>query len=342
MKQEITKWDITWSLIFKVLLVVILAYTLFLIRSILLIGLASLIVSIIFNPAISFLTKRKLPRTFSAILVYGVFLLILVLIVYLVFPPIISEVGNFSNNFSHYLTNFAGKISAISGINFLDLNLFLSKNPGIGENLVDVSRGVFNFLTSFIVGLSSVFTVFVLAFFLSIEENELTKMIRSFSPKKWEEAVLKSWQKSQDQVMGWFASRLITSLAVGVLTFIACFFLNIKFTVSVSVLAGLLNLVPLIGPTIAAIILFSLGLLNSFTTGVLIVVIAILIQLIENYILTPLITKKIIGIPNFLVLLSILIGSQLMGVVGALLAIPLFAVLYETLHNYFIYKKNQE
>jgi predicted PurR-regulated permease PerM len=85
-----------------------------------------------------------------------------------------------------------------------------------------------------------------------------------------------------------------------------------------------------------------LGLLNSFPIAFLAVILFVVVQLIESNILTPMVTKQIIGIPNFLVLISILIGGQLMGIIGAVLAIPLFAVLYETVKNYFIYKKNQE
>ncbi|MFA5086938.1 MAG: AI-2E family transporter [Candidatus Paceibacterota bacterium] len=341
MALNITKWDISWSVIFKILLVIILVYALFLIRSIIVIGLAALVVSIIFNPAISFFTKRKIPRAVAAVMVYAGFLAIAGFIIYIIFPPIITEAMHFSQNFSNDFSNYANKISSIIGINVFDLNNLLTSNPAVGDNLLNLSKGVFGFISSFVGGLMSVATMFVLAFFLSVEENELTKMIKSFSPKKWEEDILRAWGKSQEQVMGWFGSRLITSAAVAVMTFIVCFALHIKFAVSVSVLAGLLNLVPLIGPIVASILLVSLGLLNSWTIAVVVLILSIVIQLIENYLLTPLVAKQIIGIPNFLVLFSILIGAELLGVVGAVLAIPLFAVLYETVKNYITYKKNQ-
>lgn len=342
MPQNNQKWDISWSAIFKIFLVIVIVYALFLIRSIIVLGLCALIASIVFNPAISFLTKRKIPRTLAAIFVYATCVAIIGLIIYIVTPPIISEAGNFIQNFSQYFGIFVDEISSIVGVNILDFNKLLSANPSIADGLLNVSKWAFSFISSFVNGVFGVVTVFVLAFFLSVEESEVTKIIRFFSPKRWEEDILKAWRKSQDQVMGWFASRILTSIAVGVMTFIACFALHIKFAVSLGVLSGLLNLVPVIGPISASLILFSSGLLNSWAIAVTIVILSIIIQLIESQILTPLVTKKIIGIPNFLVLLSILIGAELMGIVGSLLAIPLFAVLYETTVNYFAYKKSQE
>lgn len=341
MKQEATKWDIPWTVLFKIVLVAVAVYALFLIRGILVLGLAALVISIIFNPVISFLHKRRIPRTVGAVMVYGGSVLIIGLIGYLVAPSIIIEANNFSQNFSHYFYAYFQNLSVFSQISDFDFNN-LAANPAISENLLNFSKGVFSFISSFVGGLMAMVTMFVLAFFLSVEENDLTKLIKSFSPKRWEENILKAWQKSQEQVMGWFGGRIIASIAVALMTFIACFILHIKFTVSVSVLCGLLNLVPLIGPIVASIILFSLGLLNSWTVALTILLLSIIIQFIENNILTPFVSRQIIGIPNFLVLLSILIGAQLLGFVGAILAIPLGAVLYETLKNYIAYKKNQD
>ena len=341
MSQNTLKWDIPWSVIFKIVLVVAIVYALFLIKNILVLGLAALVISIIFNPAITFLNKRKIPQTVAAILVYLALVGIIGLIVYVITPPLIAEASNFSQNFSNYFSQYAETVSKISHIDILDFNSLMS-NPMVSENLLNISKNVFNFLYSFVGGVVAMTTMFVLAFFLSVEENELTKMIKSFSPKRWEADILKSWQKSQEQVMGWFGGRLISSFAVALMTFVVCFALQIKFAVSISVLSGLLNLVPLIGPIIASVLLFTLGLLNSWPTALLILFFSIVIQFIENNILTPFISKQIIGIPNFLVLLSILIGAQLLGFVGAILAIPLCAVLYETLKNYIAYKKEHE
>ncbi|HPC30347.1 MAG TPA: AI-2E family transporter [Candidatus Pacearchaeota archaeon] len=340
-QQNTLKWDIPWSALFKIVLVAAVAYALFLIRDILILALAALVISIIFNPAINFLSKKRIPHPVAAVLVYLVVVGIIGLLVYLAAPPIIEEVGNFYQNFSDYFSEFMERFSELFRINLLDWNSLLN-NSIINDNLLNVSKNIINFLYSFIGGTASMVTMFVLAFFLSVEENELTKMIKSFAPKKWEEDILKAWQKSQEQVMGWFGGRLIASLAVALMTFIVCLFLNIKLAVSISLISGMLNLVPLIGPIISGALLFLLGILNSWQTAFLLLIFSIIIQFIENNLLTPFVSKQIIGIPNFLVLLSILIGGQLLGAVGAILAIPLAAVVYETLRNYIVYKKENE
>ena len=335
------KLDVGWSVIFKIALGVGLIYFLFLIKNILLLALIALVVSIIFNPAVSYFEKKRLPRVMAGILVYAGFLFLVVGVFYAIFPSIVSETVSFSQNFNEYYLRYSNNISKL-GLNSFNLADFLKNNPGIGNNILNFSGVILKFISSFFNVFVSIVTIFVLAFFFSIETSDFVKILRSFSPKKLEEDILKSWQKSQEQVMGWFGGRIISCIAVAIMTFIACFALHIKFTVSVSILCGILNLVPLIGPILASLILFSLGLLNSWTIACLILIISIIIQFTENNFLTPFISNKIIGIPNFLILLSILIGGQLLGAVGAILAIPLGAVIYETLKNYIAYKKNQE
>jgi predicted PurR-regulated permease PerM len=342
MKPDILKLDITWTAILKVSLAVVIFYALFLLENIIVVVLSALILSIIFNPLISFLNKKKIPRAVAAVLVYAVTFFILGFVLYIITPPIVIEVINFSQNFSHYFATYADKIFSLTGVNILDINSILNLSSSMGGDLLNISKNVFGFVSSFIGGMFSVATMFVLAFFLSVEADDINKLIKSFAPKRFEEDALKAWQKSQDQVMGWFGSRILTSSIVGLLTFIICVVLKVKFAVSLGFLAAVLNMVPLVGPILTALIIFSLGLLNSFPIAILSVVLFTIVQLIESNVLTPMVTKQIIGIPNFLVLISILIGGQLMGVVGAVLAIPLFAVLYETVKNYFEYKKNQE
>lgn len=336
------QWNITWATIFKIALTVIIIYGLFLIKGIILIGLSALTISIIFNPAISFFEKKKIPRSLAAFFVYFGFLAILSLIFYIIIPPIAKETMVFSQNFSQYFTQYSDTIVSLLRVDTFDIPSILNANPGIGAGIINISGGVLKFATSFFGGMFSVITVFVLAFFFSIEEKDFVGMIRKFSPKKWEESVLKAWTKSQEQVMGWFGSRILSAFGVGILTFIVCLILKIKFAVSISLLAALLNIVPLIGPVLVGIILISFALLNSLYTAFLALIFSILIQQIEHNIFLPFFTKKIVGIPNFLVLLAILVGGELMGVVGALLAIPLAGVIYETLANYMTYKKDQD
>jgi predicted PurR-regulated permease PerM len=110
---------------------------------------------------------------------------------------------------------------------------------------------------------------------------------------------------------------------------------------SLSFLSAVLNFVPIIGPIIAAIVAFIFLALDSWLKAVFFVVAFILIQQIEGAIISPILTKKFVGIPPVLVLLSVAVGGKLLGVLGAVLAIPMFGIIFEFLKD-FLAKRKQE
>ncbi len=107
-------------------------------------------------------------------------------------------------------------------------------------------------------------------------------------------------------------------------------------------MAGILDIIPIIGPIIAGAIIMIFCALESWVKALFILVIFILIQQIEGNILTPILTKKFIGLPAVLVLVALMVGGRLWGVLGAILAIPLFGLVYEFLKDFLKKKRGVE
>lgn len=333
--QNITMLDLTWRSLFKVAVALVLFYIVYLLRSVFVWIVLSLIISNILNPVIEVLEKRKINRVGSSIIVYFSILFLIALIVYIIVPPMIAEVQVFSSGFVGYLGNIPG---FLSDLGLGSLQGIANLSSGLNESLVKVSSNIWNIFASLFGSIFGGLTVFVLSFFMSIEEKEIVKGLRLVSPREFEEEVIKRWDRIRDHVILWFGSRLLTCLCVALMTFVLCVILKIKFALSLALLAGILNIIPMVGPIISSVIvvLFTLDSLPKF---VLAVIFLIIIQQIESNVLTPVLTKKLTGLPNMLVLLSILAGGILGGVVGAILAIPLAGILFEGLKDYFNKRK---
>jgi predicted PurR-regulated permease PerM len=335
MSTEIEKVDVTWSAIFKFFFVFVLFYFIFLTREVLIWTLLALVISILFNPLLEILEKKKIPRAFAGFIVYFGFLFIAFLLLYFLIPPIINEVQSFSANIYKYFEALP-KILNNFGIDLKNISSFALS---IKDELIGVSSGILGFVVSIFGSVFAGITIFALALFLSIEKEDIFKLIKSATPKKWEEDVLAIWERSQEKVSSWFASRVMCSIGISILTFLACVILNIKFAITLALLAGLLNIIPFFGPLIAAILIITVAMFDSVNKALLAAIASIIIQQVEHNIFTPIFTKKMVGIPTFLVLFSILIGGKLMGIVGALLAIPLVGIFYETIRSYFLSKR---
>lgn len=338
-KPAITMIDITWRSLFKIAAALVLFYIVYLLRNVILWIVLGLIISTLLNPIIEILEKKKIHRIGATIIVYFSLLLVCGLFVYIIVPPMITELRIFGASFVQYFDGVPGLLSDMGFDSFRSITSFSSS---LNESLIKVSSNIFNVFASLFGSIFAGITVFVLALFMSIEEKEILKGIRLVSPKEFEEEVLKRWERSQDHVVLWFGSRVLACLCVALMTFLLCVLLRIKFALSLALLAGVFNIIPMVGPIISGVIVALFALSVSFPVFVLAVVFLIIIQQIESNILVPIFTKRLTGLPTVLVLLSILIGGVLGGIIGAVLAIPLAGILFEGLRDYFNHRKNRD
>ncbi len=339
MKQAVEMIDITWRGIFKVIAAIILFWIIYLLRSVIVWAVLALIISALFNPVIELLEKRKINRVSAAIIVYLGFLLICALLLMVTVPPLIAETQYFSSNFSEY---FAKVPPFLSNLGLNSLEGISSLNSTLNDGLVKISGNIFHIFSSLFGSIFSGITIFVLAIYMSIEERDIIKGIRLVSPKQFEEEVLNRWQRSQYHVSAWFGSRVLSCIGVAIMTFLLCVFLKIKFALVLALLAGVLNIVPMIGPIISGLIVMAFAFFDSIPKLIVATIFLFIIQQIESNLLMPIFSKKMSGLPAVLVLLSILIGGVLGGIVGAILAIPFAGILFEGLRDYFNHRKNRE
>lgn len=328
--------DISWGTILKIGIAFLGFYILYLIRDILIWFIFALIISILFNPAIDFLQKRKIPRAAATLFIYIFIFGIWGLFIYLIAPVFISEIQQFTKLFPQYFEKFAPPLKELGLEVFENFEIF---TQSFQEWLIKVSTSIFSGLAAIFGGIFSTITIFTLAIFLSLEEKGIERAIKIFSPKKQEEEILKLWQSCQVKVSGWFGTRILGCLFVGVLSFFALWLFKIKYSFALALFAGLTNIIPIVGPLIAGTIIALIAALDSWLKAALILIVFILIQQIENNILTPILTKKFIGLPPALVLISLMIGGKLWGILGAILAIPLAGIVFEFTVDYLKKKK---
>jgi predicted PurR-regulated permease PerM len=323
--KEVRKIEISWSTIFKILVAVLIVYFLYSLKEIFLWFLFSLILSFLATPAIEFFERKKIPRVFATFLVYFLVLGTFALLIFFISNSLADELQNLVKFLPSYLTEVKKWFEKLPFGNFRLVEVF-EKN--LQEALEPMAKNIFRFLMTIFGGVFTIFTIFFLSFFFSLEEKKVKNAIRSFFPKE-AEAILGLWQKIQVQVSGWFFSRILGCLLVWFLTYLSLFLFKVDYAFSLSLFAGMTNLVPILGPILAGFVIFIFALLESWWQAVFSLVAFILIQQIEGTIFLPILTQRFVGLSPLLVLLSLIIGGKLLGILGAILAIPFTAVLKE-------------
>jgi len=337
--QEERVLDISWGTLLKIAIVFLGFYILYLIKDILLWILFGLIISILFNPIINFLERRRIPRTIAAIFVYVAVFAILSLIFYWTIPIFIIEVQQFTQLFPQYFEKLA---PPLRGLNIEAFESFETFTQVLQDWLVRASSSIFGAIISIFGGIFSTATIFAIAIFFSIEEKEVDKAMKLLVPKKNETYFLRLWERCQIKTAAWFGARALSSLFVGLITYVTLRIFSTEYAAVLALFAGVMDIIPVLGPIFSGLIIITLTVLSSPAKAFLILIALILIQQIEGNVITPILTKKMVGLPAILVLTALLIGGKLWGILGAILTIPLVGVIYEFLRDYLQKRKEEQ
>jgi len=318
--------DISWAAILRIFFALVMVYLLYQVAEVIIWFIFALIISILFNPAVDLLRKMKVPRVVGVILVYFGFFGVVSFLIYAITPGFYSEIKKFSLLLPEYIEKIAPFLAYIGVEGFATIDDIVET---LRESSEEVTRSIFGALSAVFGGISTAFFIITMAIFLSLEGNSVEKAISLLMSEKKKDSALSTWKKCRDQVGSWFLVRIISCFFVGISSFIVFYFFGINYALLFAIIGGAFNMIPFAGPAIAALIFFAITSLDSLTQAFFILIAFLIIQAIEGSVVSPALSKKIMGVSPALVLISIVIGGSLWGILGAFLAIPLMAIIFE-------------
>ena len=268
-------------------------------------------------PFSDYLVKKRFPRIFAVIIPYSITIAVLVLLIFPLIPLLGSQIQLLFKNFPKYIDQVAKilNLHTNSNTNFLGSDI-----STIGINAISVTGKIFS-------GVFSALTVFVISFYFMLQREKLKKQFSSLCPKKYQEHVLNTIVLIENKIGYWLRGQLILCFAIGLVTWIGLALIGLPYAVPLAVMAGILEIVPTIGPIISAVPATIVALTISPGLALSIVVLYIIIQALENNLLVPKIMEKAVGLNPIIIIVGVLIGGKFLGIIGALLAVPTIATI---------------
>ena len=319
--------------------VVVALYLLWLLRRPISWLLISIFLAVALSPAVNRL-GRSMKRGFAIAAVYLGLLLVPILLIALIVPPLITEANNFAENIPQYaddVTRFVDKNQRLRNLNEdYDITGKLqdeaAKIPGrlggAAGTLRDIGFGIVS-------SLFALLTILVMTAFLLGSGNRWIEQLISSRPAHHRERLRRSLQHMAGAVSGYVAGALTIAVIAGTATFIVLTILGVPFSGPLAVMAGLMSLIPMIGATIAAVLIGIVTLFEDFpTTTVIWTVWAIVYQQLENNLIQPQIQKRTVNVHPFITIVAVLCGGTLLGVMGAIVAIPVAASIQILIREY--------
>jgi predicted PurR-regulated permease PerM len=324
--RRLIAWGITMSLVGIVALGV-----LYLLRNVLLVLYVAMLLAIGFSPAVRWLERRRftasrlrLPRWAAILLLYITGLGVVALVLVIVLPPFIRQVTQLWTALPGYIDRTQDALVQAGLITqrwtWSEL-LTRIESPGLAlSGVVGAVQGVLGTI-------AMIATVLVLPFYLLVEAEMLQRgFLRLFAPERRSE-VARLTRDVTLRVGAWLGGQLLLGAIIGGSAALGLWLLGVPYFYVLGLIAGLGEMIPVVGPIFAAIPALLVGWTVSTNTAIFVAAYFAVQQFIENNVLVPRIMERQVGVSASTVIIALLIGSELLGLVGALLAVPTAAII---------------
>jgi predicted PurR-regulated permease PerM len=321
--------EISWASLWRILIFGVFVVALYLIREAILILLLSLVISTAFDPMVSWLERRRLPRILGTVIVFLAALTVVAFIIYALVPLALLELNSLFKN----LSGFANQFLKIETPTVL-LNVISPDLKALTNLLLSGGVPFLQVLGKLLGGITFVIAVLVISFYLTISRDGVERFLRAILPDVLELRAVDLYRRTRRKIGRWFQAQLVLSVVVGLLVFIGLWLLGVEQKLILALVAGLLELVPIVGPIFSGALATVVALSQSFTLALYVVLLFLVIQQAENHLLVPLIMKRAIGVHPVIVLVALLGGAKIAGVLGMLLAVPAAVFLQEVVEDW--------
>lgn len=326
--------------IIRIILFIALAYLLYQILDIILVVLAGVVIASAIEPAIRFFERHRVPRVPAVIGMYVLGALAVFAGVYFFVPPIVEDLTNVISQAPEYIRSLELESTFLNDAGTLSVSEILSN---LRDTALQGGEDVVGFVSSIFGGIISFFLVLTLAFYLSIRKGGIEQFIRLITPSAHEDYVSDLWHRSQRKIGLWLQGQFILMFLVGLLVYIGLTILGVPNALLLGILAGLFEIIPFVGPILAGIPIVGFAALSGgLSLALMATGLFIIVQQIENNLLSPVVVNKVVGVPPIIVIIAVVVGGSLAGFLGVLLAVPLAAAIMEFAHDVDNVKHSQK
>lgn len=290
-----------------------LLWALYQIREVIILLFIAIIFMSALYPIVDYLQRLRLPKSLAITSTYLVILTLLAVLISVITAPFVEQ----TTNLFQYLPAKIEQILPREGP--VNRNLVQEEVTAISRNVLGFTLAIFNNMVAFI-------SVAVLTFYLLLEREKLDDLIAQFFIGR-EEKVKRIVRRVEDKLGSWLRGQAVLSLVIGVMAYVALTAFQIPYALPLAILAGALEVVPVIGPIISSIPAILVAYMVGPVPALITAIAFFIIQQLENNLIVPQVMRRAVGLNPLIVILAVSVGGKLLGIAGALLAVPIVVVL---------------
>ncbi len=336
--------EIDSGTIWRAILIILFFIFLYILKDVLIIFLFALIIASAISPFANWLDEKGFPRLLGVLLLFLVILALVITLLSLIIPYVSRDISQLVSTLPQFVAKVSTSLEKAQqgSPQYLD---FLSEIQNLLETfstyLQQSSQSILGLVISIFGGVMSAVAILIISFYLSVTKKGIENFLGSVIPEKYESYVIDLWKRSEHKVGLWLQGQLLLGLIMGLFVYVGLSLMGIKFALVLGFLAAILEIVPMVGPVLAAIPAILLAFLQSPSLGLWVVVFYVVVQQIENHVLVPVVLGKTIGLNPVVVIIALLIGQQLAGIPGMILSVPVATIIVEMMDDFAKHKDSK-
>lgn len=269
------------------------------------------------GPLVDRLIALRFPKTLAVATVFVVILLIIGLILGILIPPLADQTAKLASKMPEYIHDLA---------QFTQVNPSFLQPSFIQDQIAPLSGNLFRLTLGIFTNVIAVISFLVFTFYLLLERQNMDHVFSLFLNRGQKEQVVRLLARIEERLGAWSRGEFTLMTLIGVATFIGLSLLGVPFALPLAVFAGLLEIIPVIGPIIAALPAVLIAATSSPVAALAVMALYFIVQQAENHILVPKVMQRAVGLSPIVTILAITIGGKLLGILGGLLAVPIVVV----------------
>jgi predicted PurR-regulated permease PerM len=293
------------------------------------------------DPVVKFLGRRGISRPWAIVIVYTAFALVFAGILILIVPRFVEQIGQFVNNLPSIVNEFQKSdfyawLSSTFGAQVGDMTDQVEKFLTNPANIAAIGGGVLNFAVGVGTAISGLIIVLVLSLYFLAGLPAMKVAFIRFAPARNRRKAGAMTDQITDSIGAYLMGMVVLAFCNSVVAFLLHLFLGLPFPALMGVLAFLITLIPLIGSVLYWITATTIALFTGWVPALIFAIIYLIYMQLEAYVLTPRVMNKAISVPGALVVIGAMVGGTLLGLLGALVAIPVTASILLIIKQVFI------
>ncbi|MGI6325282.1 MAG: AI-2E family transporter [Bacilli bacterium] len=293
-----------------------------------------LVIAWLLNPAVIYLEKKDINRTFGTIIVYFALILSIYVLLNCIIPffstqinDFVSTMPNMTDTLENWINNFFSRFDNNTNTVALKVQIFDIIETVEARITTEMPTLAVAFFTNFLSGVGTFILALLIGFFMLFDFDNVIATILKIVPKNIEHEFKIVMKEIDASLRQFVQSTLLLSVIVFVISTIGFYFIGLKAPVIFGLICGITNIIPIIGPYIGGFIASIAGLVQGATVGILTIILVIVTQFVESEFIGPLIMSKVMKLHPVTIIVALLIFGHLFGIAGMIISTPIIAIL---------------